>query len=116
MLMNGRAIGERLRTQSYTEPALVPATPWLGKAPPTAPKVTLATTGGLDLMSGDDVPLAWWMIQTRTSDGRWRYTLRRATERHIDLATLGDLGGRRVAITAVDRVGQLSGAVVLDVE
>ena len=56
------------------------------------------------------------MIQTRTSDGHWKYALRRATERHIDFATLGDLGGRRIAITAVDRVGQLSGAVVLDLE
>jgi uncharacterized lipoprotein YddW (UPF0748 family) len=116
MLMNGRAIGERLRTQSYAEPALVPPTPWLGGAPPADPKVTPVKGTALDLAPGDNVPLAWWMIQTRMSDGRWRYTLRRATERHIDLATLGDLGGRRVAVTAVDRVGQLSGAVVLDLE
>jgi uncharacterized lipoprotein YddW (UPF0748 family) len=116
MLMNGRAIGERLRTQSYAEPALVPPTPWLGGAPPGDPKVTSVKGTALDVAPGDNVPVAWWMIQTRMSDGRWRYTLRRATERHIDLATLGDLGGRRVAVTAVDRVGQLSGAVVLDLE
>jgi uncharacterized lipoprotein YddW (UPF0748 family) len=116
MLMNGRAIGERLRTQSYTEPALVPATPWLGGAPPANPKVTPVNGTTLDLAPGDNVALAWWMIQTRTSDGRWRYALRRATERRIDLATLGDLGGRRIAVTAVDRVGQLSGAVVFDLE
>ncbi len=116
MLMNGSAIGERLRTQSYAEPALVPATPWLGGAPPASPRVTPVSGTSLDLAPGDNVALAWWMIQTRTSDGRWRYALRRATEHRIDLATLGDLGGRRIAVTAVDRVGQLSGAVVLDLE
>jgi uncharacterized lipoprotein YddW (UPF0748 family) len=116
MLQNGRAIGEHLRTQSYTEPALVPAMPWLGGAPPAEPKVTPVNGTTLQLAPGDNVPVAWWMIQTRTSDGRWKYTLRRTTERRIELATLGDLGGRRVAITAVDRVGQISGAVVFDLE
>lgn len=113
MLRNGQAIGERLRQDVYTAPALVPAMPWLGGAAPAAPKVTL-TGAALQLTPGDNVPLSWWMIQTRMSDGRWRYTLRRATERRIDLTTLGDLGGRRIAITAVDRVGQISGVVILD--
>lgn len=115
ILLNGHAIGERLRTQAYAEPALVPAAPWLGGVPPADPKVT-ALRGSLQVAPGDNVPLAWWVIQTRMSDGRWRYWLRQSTERRIDLATLGDLGGRRIAITAVDRVGQLSRPVVLDVE
>ena len=116
MLLNGQAIGERVRTSVYAEAALVPATPWLGGKPPRDPKVTTLNDMSLQILPGDNVPLSWWMIQTRMSDGRWRYWLRRATDHRIDLSAFGDLGGKRIAITAVDRVGQLSKPVVLAVE
>jgi len=116
MLRNGQAIGDVVRRRSYGEPALVPAMPWLGGAPPAAPQVTLVSGTTLLVAPGDKVPIAWWMIQTRMSDGQWKYSLRRATARRIDLAALGDLGGRRIAVTAVDRVGQISRVVVLDLD
>ncbi|HEY6219211.1 MAG TPA: hypothetical protein VIV65_04075, partial [Gemmatimonadaceae bacterium] len=115
MLMNGSAIGELLRIESYAQPALVPAAPWLGAAPPAAPAVS-GQPDFVQIAAGDSVPVAWWMIQTRMSNGQWRYFLRRATQTRIALATLGDLGGGRIAITAVDRAGQLSAPAVLELQ
>lgn len=37
---------DSLRNNYYKEPALVPATPWLGKGKPTTPQATVTTTGG----------------------------------------------------------------------
>jgi uncharacterized lipoprotein YddW (UPF0748 family) len=113
MLMNGSSLGEILRSESYANPALVPASPWLGGTPPADPVVVSRGTA-LQISAGDKVPVNWWMIQTLASDGRWKYFLRRSSQSLIELSTLGDLGGRRVAITAVDRAGQLSQPVILD--
>jgi hypothetical protein len=115
MLWNTSAIGERLRTTVYTEPALFPAMPWLGGAPPAAPRVSSTIVEAVEVAPGDSVVVAWWMVQTLGIDGRWRMTLKPGTDKRIALNALGDLGGRRIAVTAVDRAGQLSSPVVLDV-
>ena len=114
LLWNSSAIGEALRTSVYSEPALWPATPWLGGAPPAAPRVTQTILEGLDVVPGDPTTVAWWMVQTLGTDGRWRMTLKPGTDRRIALNAIGDLGGRRVAITAVDRAGQTSATTVVD--
>jgi uncharacterized lipoprotein YddW (UPF0748 family) len=114
LLLNYHAIGERLRTTSYTEPALVPASPWLGGAPPASPRVTSLSPSAVQVVAGDTVKVAWWMIQTLGLDGRWRVSLRPASERRIELNSLADLGGHRVAFTAIDRVGQASRPAVFD--
>ncbi len=108
LLWNGSAIGERMRTSVYSEPALFPATPWLGGPPPAPPTVTSVITEAIEVAAGDATPIAWWMVQSLGTDGRWRMTLLPGTLRRIALNALGDLGGRRIAVTAVDRVGQAS--------
>jgi uncharacterized lipoprotein YddW (UPF0748 family) len=115
LLWNYSSIGERLRTSVYSESALWPATPWLGGSPPAAPVVTRTILEGLDVAPGDSTHVAWWMVQSLGLDGRWRMTIKRGSDRRIALNAIGDLGGRRVAITAVDRAGQTSSATILDV-
>src|SRR6185503_884606 len=46
---NAAALAERLRVQLYAEPALIPASPWLSKAKPTRPVVTV----GVDSATGE---------------------------------------------------------------
>lgn len=115
LLWNTAAIGERLRTTVYSEPALVPAMPWLAGKAPAPPRVSSSIVEAVDVSPGDSVVVAWWMVQSLGTDGRWRMTLKPGTDKRIALNALGDLGGRRIAVTAVDRVGQLSNPVVLDV-
>jgi uncharacterized lipoprotein YddW (UPF0748 family) len=114
LLWNNTAIGEYLRTGVYAEPALWPATPWLGSKPPASPRVTQTILEGLDVAPGDSTSVAWWAVQTLGTDGRWRTTIKRGSDRRIALNAIGDLGGRRIAITAVDRAGQMSMATMYD--
>jgi hypothetical protein len=109
------SIGEALRTSVYSETALWPAMPWLGGAPPSAPRVASNILEAVDLTPGDSVHVAWWVLQSLGTDGRWRTTIKRGSERRVALNSLGDLGGRRIAVTAVDRAGQISGATIVDV-
>jgi uncharacterized lipoprotein YddW (UPF0748 family) len=115
MLWRSNSIGESLRTSVYAEPALFPATPWLGSAPPAAPIVLRALGEAVEVVPGDSIRVAWWMVQSLGTDGRWRMTLKRGTDRRIALNAIGDTGGRRIAITAVDRVGQISSATVVNI-
>jgi hypothetical protein len=55
------------------------------------------------------------VLQTLGTDGRWRTSIKRGADRRIPLNSLADLGGRRVAVTAVDRAGQTSGVTLIDV-
>ena len=110
------SIGEKLRTTVYSETALWPATPWLGGARPAAPRVGSNVVEAIDVAPGDDsVHVAWWVFQSLGTDGHWRTTIRPAHERRIALNSLGDLGGRRVSVIAVDRAGQTSGATIVEV-
>jgi hypothetical protein len=115
LLQDYHAIGERLRTTVYSQTALFPPTPWLGGAPPAAPKVLSVGGNTISIAPGDPTHIAWWLIQALGADGRWRTSIRHATERQIGLGTLGDLGGHRVAVTAVDRAGQTSDPTLFDV-
>jgi hypothetical protein len=90
--------------------------PWLGGARPAAPLVSSTDGRTLSIVPGDSAPVTWWMLQALGADGHWGYALRRANDRLIDLASIGDIGGGKVAVTAVDRAGQLSGAVLLAVQ
>jgi uncharacterized lipoprotein YddW (UPF0748 family) len=113
---NFSSIGEALRTSVYSETALWPATPWLGGTAPSAPRVVSNILEAVDVSPGDDsVHVAWWVVQTLGTDGRWRTTIKPGSLRRIALNSLADLGGRRVAVSAVDRAGQMSGATIVDV-
>jgi uncharacterized lipoprotein YddW (UPF0748 family) len=114
LLQRNHAIGERLRTTVYAEPALFPATPWLGASPPATPSVIATTTETITVAPGDPTTIAWWMIQVLGTDGRWRMTLKPGNDRQIPLNSLGDLGGHRIAVTAVDRAGQTSEPTTID--
>ncbi|MFL5580263.1 MAG: family 10 glycosylhydrolase [Gemmatimonadaceae bacterium] len=106
-------LGTSLARSLYAEPALVPAFPWLGGRPPAAPKVLAVdeSRGSLRVAPGDSVPVAWWLVQARGADGRWTVALRPAEGEEVAVPTAGRT--EFVSVTAIDRVGQESGAVVV---
>lgn len=114
LMDNVDGIADRL-VYTYAEPALVPASPWLGGAPNSAPSASVAR----DSVTGDAVlqftpqgeERVWqWVIQTR-ANGTWRTTLLPGTER---MRILKDESAADVVVlTAVNRTGTLSAPAVV---
>lgn len=111
---NRLGLADTLATRLYAQPALTPATPWMDQHPPAAP--TLTTTG-----NGDDLrltitpangsePIRYWLLQTRRNHAWTTETINAGPgQRTLHLANPPDT----LAVTAVDRSGNLSPPVVL---
>ena len=110
-------LGDRLQTDSYREPALVPEMPWLGGKPPAAPAAEIVNASDgerltLRLTASDSSMLAWWVVQLRDSDERWTTTILPVSTPELVLPD-GEGAPDIVAVSAVDRVGQTSTRTVL---
>ncbi len=85
---------------AYAEPALVPATPWAGLAPPAAPVVAWTDAGLRVAPAGDGVRL---VVVRAFAGGAWTTAIRPAggDGTTVPFATRPT----RVVVTAVDRAG-----------
>ncbi|MFN8571449.1 MAG: family 10 glycosylhydrolase [Gemmatimonadaceae bacterium] len=127
-------IGERLASDLYARPALVPASPWLGPTGPEIPQVTVTsvdgaprlavsaangmTSGGTSATSprpSAAETIRWWTVRVLV-DGEWRAAVVDARQ-HVVLLPSSAMGGppARVVVTAVDRVGNESLPVVVPI-
>jgi uncharacterized lipoprotein YddW (UPF0748 family) len=88
----------------YAGPALVPAMPWLGGAPPLNPTLRRS---GMGLRIDGPATAARWAVWRRMG-GNWRFDVQPAQDREIDTA-----GASAVAVSTVDRLGNLSEVQVL---
>jgi uncharacterized lipoprotein YddW (UPF0748 family) len=113
---NAAALAERIRVQLYAEPALVPASPWLSKARPARPTVTLRTDSAtresvVRLTPGDGGRVMWWTVRALDGD-RWRTWVLPGTQRRLIVAP-PQASRPRVVVTAVDRYGTESELVAV---
>jgi uncharacterized lipoprotein YddW (UPF0748 family) len=114
-MQNPDSLVERLTHDVYREPALPPATTWLGGRAPSRPTVTLAAgpQGGatVRMQPGSGAPPARWVVQSRHGT-RWRTEILPGGAReHV---VRGDsLPLRTVAVSGVDRLGNQGAAVVV---
>ncbi len=73
MLRGTSPVAQALATGPYAEPALVPASPWLGTRAPAAPAVDIldaGTSASIRITPGDATPVRFWTV--RCYDGtRW---------------------------------------------
>lgn len=118
------AFGDELHEEIYREPALPPASPWLGDAAPAAPVLgagprDLEESGTLGdgvatdpslvpaivATPGDTVPVRWWLLQTLSADGHWSDRLLPATDGALSLDYADLTGASWVAVTAISRTG-----------
>src|SRR5690348_15215600 len=125
--------GDELRDEIYGEPALPPASPWLGDTTPAAPILGPSGRGvqqagapgddlaeppsavALTVMPGDSVAVRWWLVQTLGSDGRWHEQLHPATAHALAL-TLRDIADASwVAVTAISRTGVAGAPTIVSV-
>jgi uncharacterized lipoprotein YddW (UPF0748 family) len=113
-LMRNNALDERLKTEVYQQPALMPALPWLGHSPPGKPKLTLSKAA-----SGSASTVAWapsssgktwlWLLQTRQGEHWTTQILPAAKTSHAWDRAAPDA----VAVSAVDRNGNVSSPAIL---
>jgi uncharacterized lipoprotein YddW (UPF0748 family) len=111
-LMRNSAFDEVLEREVYGQPALVPAAPWLGGGRPGKPKLA---TGSAE--NGSRASFSWapgdtgspwlWLVQTR-SGGDWTTEILPGNRR-----TRACDGADVIAVSAVDRNGNVSVAAVL---
>ena len=87
----------RLRDGPYAQPALVPATPWLGDAPPDGVRLQRE---GTRLRIEGGAGAARWAVWRRSGTG-WTFAVQPVQDRWVDSAAA-------VAVAAVGRTGNLS--------
>jgi uncharacterized lipoprotein YddW (UPF0748 family) len=110
---NAAALADRLRAL-YTEPALVPSSPWLSRTPPARPVVRVRTDSAsgdrvVRLAPGDSRPVAWWTVRA-LNQGTWRTWVLPGSQRQLVLGSR-DSVTPRVVVTALNRYGTESAAV-----
>jgi uncharacterized lipoprotein YddW (UPF0748 family) len=109
----GDVLRRTLQTSLNAQPALIPASPWLGDTLPAKPNLSaLDVPNGLRLdwnATTNSTSIRWWVVQTK-SLGNWK------TEVLPRETSAQTLVGRpdTVAVTAIDRVGNASSARVVE--
>jgi len=107
----------RLRNDAYREPALVPASPWLGGRAPARPTATLEAgpRGGatVRMEPGAGAPPARWVVQARFGD-RWRTEILSGGARaHVLRPDSATAPLRTVYVSGVDRLGHQGAPAVV---
>ncbi len=115
------SIAEKLTDGSYSQEALVPATPWLDKRTPPAPvaRERIDDDSGdlvVDLAPPTGEQRPWlWVVQSRLVD-RWTTQIIPGSEVTHVLAASGAAPPLDVRVYAVGRTGNQSAAVKLPIE
>jgi uncharacterized lipoprotein YddW (UPF0748 family) len=112
LMQNRKGIADQLRAATYAVPALIPATPWLGRETPGTPSVAAVKKGDtvlLKLVAGKSN--ATYAIWSRYG-GQWRFATAPASR--VDWSVPSDAKHGlpdAVFVSAVDRLGNESARV-----
>ncbi len=127
LMENRKRIGDELRAQFYSAPALIPASPWLENMAPAAPKITLEQRKNVHVKITPDVgktatTFAIWAkyADNKNSDknAQWQFSVLPAVVKNASIETellgltpAGTLSA--VVVSAVDRVGNESARTIV---
>lgn len=106
-LQDRDGINEKLKSGLYAEPALVPASPWLGKETPGKPEVSAQRVEGgvaveMKLPRGKS---PWqWLVQTQTADG-WKSAIVPGGETNHVVKLADGAEPKAIVVTGVSRLG-----------
>ncbi len=125
LMENRKRIGDELKAQLYSAPALVPATPWLDRTAPAAPQVTLERGHNIRLKIVPDAgkaaaQFAIWARYGPPETSQWQFSTLPSTPKNaaadVDLRAATDAGAlTAVAVSAIDRVGNESPRILWQV-
>jgi uncharacterized lipoprotein YddW (UPF0748 family) len=110
-LMKNAALDAALTRDSYRQPALIPASPWLDAAPPAPPKVSVTAGKNSAHVRWQNTavePLDGWLVQSR-ANGMWTTQIFPGGrgDGYLDNASPD-----AISVRAVDRAGNLSEPVI----
>ena len=108
LLQDRREIVEKLLAGPYAGAALVPATPWLGAVPPSAPRLRLEVDGRVVIEEADTGKAAAYFAIWRRQAGTWSFAVQSASERVIAASA-----AEMLVVSAVDRLGNESARVTM---
>ena len=105
-VLENPALATAVRSQ-YSQPVLIPATPWLDSTPPEKPKLTVNDAkNSLNVRweNAGTEPARWWLFQSRTN-AVWTTEIFPANQTS---RVLENSSPDAISIRAVDRLGNLS--------
>jgi uncharacterized lipoprotein YddW (UPF0748 family) len=119
IMQNRGGLADALRSGPYARKALVPGSPWLDDAPPGTPKLSLKKGSGprevgLSFRATGSEPVWLWLVQGRLG-GNWVAHVLPGHLSNFDMKSL-DAGFDTVAVSAVDRCGNLSEPAVVTIK
>ncbi len=111
-LLRASNLATALEREVYAQPALAPASPWLGSARQGTPKLTIANRDNDSSLRASWVPtgqepVCLWLLQTR-SGHQWTTEILPAARTS---RVWSGLQPEVIAVSAVDRIGNASSAV-----
>jgi uncharacterized lipoprotein YddW (UPF0748 family) len=109
LMENRKGISDQLSAGQYAQPALVPATPWLGNTPPAVPRVLATRSGnGIKLKLAPGKADTLYAVWSRYGN-EWRFSVTPAAAHALTVADDARLGeANAVFVSAVDRLGNES--------
>jgi hypothetical protein len=107
LMQDRNGVAGKLLAGPYASAALVPATPWLGTAPPAAPQWQRRPDGQVRIVPAPGIPAAKFAVWRRQGAG-WKFSVQSAGETVIEAQ-----GAEAIAVSAVDRLGNESPRVIL---
>jgi uncharacterized lipoprotein YddW (UPF0748 family) len=109
LMQNRDGLANMLAAEAYAEPALVPSCPWIEALAPAAPQLRWDATGAGRIEPTGGEAAARWLLWQR-HEGRWRWAVLPAGARQFARD-----GADLVAVSAVDRIGNLSAPQIMKV-
>jgi uncharacterized lipoprotein YddW (UPF0748 family) len=108
LLQDNGGLDEALTNHVYDEPALIPASPWLDAKFLLKPKLKIGERGDLEWKPALYDRISLWLLQTK-ENGHWRTRIFPGNETGTVINGSPDI----IALTAIDRCGVASPAVVM---
>jgi uncharacterized lipoprotein YddW (UPF0748 family) len=131
LMQNRKSIGDELKAQLYSAPALIPATPWLENVVPPAPQITLEqrknvrvkiTPGNMNSAAQSATTFAIWAKygdgKTAEKSAQWQFSVLPAVVKNASIETellsttsVGPLSA--VVVSAISRAGNESARTIV---
>ena len=105
-MLNPDSLNERLVAGPYREPALIPASPWLGGRRLAAPTVTVPSrsTFAVRIQPAPGQEATWWIVRARRG-AEWSVAVIPGWELYGELREVEGAPVDLVVVTPVDRLG-----------